>query len=371
MKPLRAAVVGAGHLGRIHARILAGLDGFRLVGVADPLEENRREVALAHQTQAYAGHRHLLGQIDAAVIATPTRHHHHVAMDLLRHGIHLLVEKPLAASREEAEELVDMARRQGAVLQVGHVERFNPAFAAVLPHVRDPKYIDSVRSGSFTFRSTDIGVVLDLMIHDIDLVLSLVRSPLRRVEALGVSIFGRHEDAANARLSFENGCTATLSASRASRTAARVMQIWSRQLFARVDFADRSAELVRPSDALLSRQLDVDHLLPEEKARLKENLFAEHLPLERIQAEPADALTAELLDFADSIRAGRAPRVTGEQGRDAIDVAEQILSKIAAHAWDGRPEGPVGPLAGPAPRIIRSPHWGLKTPTTSPRREAG
>jgi predicted dehydrogenase len=374
VKPLKVAVVGAGHLGRIHARILSGLEGFSLVGVADPLEASRRETAAAHHVEAFADYRQLLGRIDAAIVATPTRHHHAVALDLLACGVHLFVEKPLAATLAEAEELVDAARRHGAVLQVGHVERFNPAFAAVLPHVREPKYIEAVRRGGFTFRSTDIGVVLDLMIHDIDLVLSLVRSPLRSVEALGVSLFGRHEDIANARLHFENGCVASLSASRASHGAARTMQIWSRRAFAGIDFAARTASIVRPSDTLLRRELDVERLPAEEKAALKDRLMAEHLPLELIQAEPCDAITAELSDFAGSIRAGRAPRVSGEDGRDAIAAAEGILAQIAAHAWDGTPEGPLGPLMSPMPATIRGPHWNLnpRSPSTpAERREAG
>ncbi|HEV7221651.1 MAG TPA: Gfo/Idh/MocA family oxidoreductase [Pirellulales bacterium] len=374
MKPLRVAVVGAGHLGRIHARILSGLEGFSLVGVADPLEASRRETAVAHHVEAFADHRRLLGRIDAAVVAAPTKQHHAVALDLLAGGVHLFVEKPLAATLAEAQELVDAARRRGALLQVGHVERFNPAFAAVLPHVREPKYIEAVRRGGFTFRSTDIGVVLDLMIHDIDLVLSLVRSPLRSVEALGVSLFGRREDIANARLHFENGCVASLSASRASHGAARTMQIWSRRAFAGIDFAARTATIVRPSDALLRRELDVEQMSIEEKTALKDRLMTEHLPVEQIQAEPCDAITAEWLDFADSIRAGRAPRVSGEDGRDAIAAAERILAQIAAHAWDGAPEGPLGPLMSPMPSTIRGPHWKVNPRSPSPpaeRREAG
>ncbi len=374
MKPLKTAVVGAGHLGRIHARILSTLEGFSLVGVADPVEANRLETAATYQTEPFADYRQLYGRIDAAVVAAPTKHHHAVARDLLSHGIHLLVEKPLAATRAEAEELVDVARRNGALLQVGHVERFNPAFAAALPHVRDPKYIEAVRRGGFTFRSTDIGVVLDLMIHDIDLVLSLVQSPVRRVEALGVSLFGQHEDIANARLYFESGCIASLNASRASHSAARTMQIWSRRAFAGIDFASRTASLVRPSEMLLRREFDADQLSIEEKGRLKDGFMAQHLPVEQIQAEPCDAITAELVDFAGSIRAGRAPRVTGEHGRDAIAVAERILSQMATHAWDGDAEGPVGPQVLPMTPTIPSPHWkvGSRSPSTpNERREAG
>ncbi|HEV3023964.1 MAG TPA: Gfo/Idh/MocA family oxidoreductase, partial [Pirellulales bacterium] len=258
MRPLRVAVVGVGHLGRIHAQKLAGMEGVSLVGVTDPVEANRTDVAHTHDVQAFADHRQLAGLVDAAVVATPTRWHHAVAMDLLSRGIHLLVEKPLAPSEAECAELAVAARRKSLVLQVGHVERFNPALAAVLPHVRSPKYIEAVRRGPYTFRSTDIGAVLDLMIHDIDVVLSLVPSPLQRVEALGLSLFGRHEDVVNCRLTFADGCVAALGASRASRTSARTMHIWSRHGFAAVDFAARTATLVRPSETLLRRELDAE-----------------------------------------------------------------------------------------------------------------
>jgi predicted dehydrogenase len=370
VKPLRTAVIGVGHLGRIHTRLISGLDSFLLAGVVDPVEQNRLAVAAEYHTTAHASHDELVGQIDAAVIATPTRFHHHVALDLLRRGIHVLVEKPLAASLAEAEELVQAARQHGALLQVGHVERFNPAWSLALPHLREPKYIEAVRRGGFSFRSTDIGVVLDLMIHDLDLVLSLVRSEVRQVEALGVSIFGRHEDAANARLTFENGCVAALSVSRASPNASRVMQVWSRRGFASIDFSTRSATFIRPGESLLRREFDVDRLSPEEKQQFKDTQCAALLPMETLQAEPQDAITAELMDFADSIRQGRSPRVPGEHGRDALAVAEQILRKIETHAWDGVADGPVGPLAIPRTQIIPGPHWSRK-PLPAEHREAG
>lgn len=370
MKPLRVAVIGVGHLGRIHTRLISGLDAFSLAGVVDPVEQNRLLVAAEYSTTAYATHDEIAGQIDAAIIATPTQLHHQVALDLLRRGVHLLVEKPLAASLADAEEMVQAARQHGALLQVGHVERFNPAWSLALPHLREPKYIESVRRSNFSFRSTDIGAVLDLMIHDLDLVLSLVRSEVRHVEALGISIFGQHEDAANARLTFENGCVATFSVSRASPSAARVMQVWNRRGFTNIDFSSRTATFIRPGESLQRREFDVDRLSPAEKQQFKETQCAALLPIETLQAEPQDAITAELLDFADSIRQGRSPRVPGEQGRDALAVAEQILHKIETHAWDGVPEGPVGPFAIPRTQIIPGPHWSRK-PAPVEHREAG
>lgn len=372
MKPVRVAVVGAGHLGRIHARILAGLPETTLVAVVDPLENSRREVAAQHGVSAYAGHREILGQIDAAVIATPTRFHCQVAKELLAAGIHLLVEKPLAATTSQAAELVDLARRQGVVLQVGHVERFNPAFSAAEPYVQSPKYIEAVRRSGFSFRSTDIGVVLDLMVHDLDLVLSIVNSPVRRVDALGIALFGRHEDLVNARLSFENGCVATLSASRASHTAARLLHVWSAQGFTAVDMAARTVDLVRPSSAVRHGEIDVERLAPDERASLKDTFLHDHLPRQSVPVETADPLTSELTDFLTSIRTGRAPRVTGEAGLEAVKVAERILLQVQTHAWEGNPTGPVGSRVVAPPQILRGPHWHLK-PSEAPveRRKAG
>ncbi|MBL9123896.1 MAG: Gfo/Idh/MocA family oxidoreductase, partial [Planctomycetaceae bacterium] len=192
MRPLRLAVIGVGHLGKAHARIAAGLEEIELVGVVDPVAANRTQVAAAHGVQACAHHRELLDRIDAVVIATPTRFHHAVALDLAAHGVHLFIEKPLTATLAEADELLAVAERNGVLVQVGHVERFNPVLTGVLPQLREPKYIEACRASTFKFRSTDIGVVFDLMIHDIDLVLSLARSQVVNVEALGVSVFGEY-----------------------------------------------------------------------------------------------------------------------------------------------------------------------------------
>ena len=218
-----------------------------------------------------------------------------------------------------------------------------------------------------------MGVVLDLMIHDIDLVLSLVRSPVRKVEALGISVLGGHEDVANARLEFECGCVATLSASRVSYEAVRRMQVWSPRAFAahRLRRADRrrwSARAKRccggSSTSTRCRPTSVEHY--------QQHFAEEHLPRETQEFDAVDALALELHDFVDSIRTGRQPRVTGEAGRDAVAVAEQILARIHTHAWDDQADGPVGPLAVPRPRVIPAPHFTL-TPGALPlvRRDAG
>ncbi len=376
MKKLRTAVVGAGRLGGFHAQKLAALPDVELTAVVDPDPAARNRVAAACNTQALPDYRGLFGKIDAAVVAAPTQWHHKPALDLLNQGIHVLVEKPICSTSAEADELVETARRRQVVLQVGHVERFNPAFDAAASNAANPKYIEAVRAGQFTFRSTDVGVVLDLMIHDIDLVLSMVRSDVRKVEALGLSILGGHEDVANARLQFECGCVAVLSASRVSLEPSRRMQIWSSRGFSAVDFAARTATLVRPSETLLRREFDVDMLSPEQTEYYKAHLAEEHLPCEQLRFDAVDALELEAKDFVAAIRTPRAPRVSGEAGRNALAVAQQILGAIHAHAWDETIEGPVGPKAVPRPRIIPAPHFDMApapaaVPAAIVRKEAG
>jgi predicted dehydrogenase len=234
---------------------------------------------------------------------------------------------------------------------------------AAAAHVSDPRYVEAVRASGFTGRSADIGVVHDLMIHDIDLVLSLVDAPLVSVAALGLAILGRPEDVAQARLEFANGCVANLSASRVSfqPTPRRQMQIWGAESFAAVDFGVRSATVVHPCRAVLDRQFDFESLTVDEKSGFKDRVFQDILPVETLAVESRNALADEQRDFAESIRAGRAPRVTGQHGRNAVAVAEQILQAIAAHASPA-------PRTRPAPPILRGPHWTEPRPI---RREAG
>ncbi len=373
MRRVRTAVIGAGRLGGFHAQKLAAMEQVELVAVADPVPAQRNRVAAECGTRALADYRLLAAEkVDAVVVAAPTLVHHPIGMEFLSRGIHVLMEKPLAPNLAEADELVRTARAHGAILQVGHVERFNPAMTAAAPHVDSPKYIEAVRASNFTFRSTDIGVVLDLMIHDIDLVLSMTRSEVVRVQALGLSILGGHEDVAHARLEFECGCVASLSASRVSYHASRRMQVWSSIAYVDLDFASREAVVVSPSETLRRRQFDVASLSPDEMEHYRDHLMEEHLPRQVIQSPAVDALALEATDFIESIQTARHPRVSGEQGRNAVAVAEQILDRIHAHAWDDTANGPVGPLATPVPRVIPSPHWHLApSERTAQRREAG
>src|SRR5437870_9847778 len=277
MSRLRVAVIGVGNLGKEHARILSALPEVELAGIADVNSEQCQAVARRLGCRAFSSPRPLLHLADAAIVVVPTIHHHAVAGEFLRCGIPLLVEKPLAANLEQAESLVDLAQRHHALLQVGHIERFNPALEELQRTPLQPKFVQCERLGPFTGRSTDIGVVLDLMIHDLDVLLNLVRAPVRSVDALGVSVFGGHEDVANARLHFTNGCVAELTASRASYAVQRRMHIWGPEGFASLDFARRQLTLVQPSDQVRKHVLDPSKLDPAARAMVKDELFGRHL----------------------------------------------------------------------------------------------
>ncbi|NIL98431.1 MAG: Gfo/Idh/MocA family oxidoreductase [Planctomycetales bacterium] len=359
---IRLAVIGAGHLGRIHARLASRLPSFQLVAIADPLQEAAASLAEELGVEAHASHHTLLDRIDAAVIAAPTRHHGEIGVQLLNRGIHTLIEKPLAAHAAEASQLVACAEATKRVLQVGHVEQFNPVFNAVRQQIVEPKFIQARRFSGYSFRSVDIGVVLDVMIHDLDLILSLVDSPPVSFDGLGVSVMGQHEDAADVRITFANGCVAHLTASRVSYQQTREMQVWCPQAVVTMNFAEHSATVVRASESLREDLPDPESMTVQEKQRAKAELFEHYLPFEEIGVEPGNALLDELEDFADCIETGRSPRVTGSAGQKAVACCEAVLESIAGHAWDGRPDGRCGPFAALPPITIRPPHWHTEVP---------
>jgi predicted dehydrogenase len=349
MPRLRMAVIGVGHLGKEHARILAGLPDVELVGVADVNAEQAQAVARRCDTRAFPTYWPLLNLVDAATIAVPTTHHCSVSADFLRHGIPLLVEKPLAATLEQADALVDLARRHSVLLQVGHIERFNPAFEALQSRPLQPKFVECERLGPFTGRSTDIGVVLDLMIHDLDLLLTLVGAPVASVEGIGLSLFGAPEDVANGRLTFANGCVANITASRASPTPRRQLRLWAPEGYARLDFASRRLTLVQPSEQFRRHGPGAVQLDAAATALLKDQLFGRHLQVCELDCTGGDQLTRELQHFVTCVQTGSSPRVSGEDGRAALALATRILDSIRTHRWDGRADAPAGPCQLPAP----------------------
>lgn len=363
MKPIRIAVVGYGHLGKIHARILRTLPQFETVVVVDPSEAARTAAMEAGATCTAADHHAWIEQVDAVLLASPTKFHHAVARDFLAAGKHVFVEKPLTATVAEGEELVELARRHRAALQVGHVERFNPGWTALTSRVANPRFIEARREGMFSFRSTDIGVVFDLMVHDLDLIASLVGAPLVDVEASGTALLGRHEDIAFARLRFETGCVAIVHASRVAQAGIRTMRVQSDAALAAVDFQTRSLQLTHLGEPLRNGAIDVERMTPAEKAALKDSLTVDLLKTEKIESEPQDAITAELCDFADAIATGRSPRVSGTDGLTAVRLAEQILTAIHVEDASGDQEE--------RPSIVRPPHWHLRSPQVVRHREAG
>jgi predicted dehydrogenase len=359
MTKLRIAVIGVGHLGKIHARLLRGVEGAQLVGIVDPVEAARNAVAADLQVPAFADHRPLLGQIDAAIIATPTRFHHAVAAELLASGVHVLVEKPITPGVADAKELVSLAEQHSLVLQVGHVERFNPAFVAAQQHITDPKYIDVSRNAPYTCRSVDVGVVLDLMIHDLDLVLAITKSEIVAVEALGSSVFGPNEDWAQARLTFQNGCVANLTASRVSPTVQRSLSAHWEGGSANIDFAAKKANVISHVP-VLDEHIDVLRASPAEQTQIKERLFQDYLPLRELPVNDSNAILEEQRDFVSSIREFHQPQVSGRDGLRALDAAERILTSLAAHQWDGSSNGRIGPHHEERQSVLAGPHWQRK-----------
>ena len=306
---VRIAVVGVGYLGRHHARILASLPGADLVSVVDVNASRAHDVAAASGTRPLADFRDLLGHVDAVTLAVPTELHREIALPFLAAGVHVLVEKPMARSLAEADDMIQVAARTGAILAVGQTERFNPAVAAARRVLSDPRFIEVHRLGTFPERSLDIDVVFDLMIHDVDIVLSLVSSDVEAIEAVGVPVLTGRVDIANARLRFSNGCIANLTASRISRDRVRKIRIFQPMAYLSIDYAAQKLEVFR---------------------LVKGNGPAPSIEGGEVPIENEEPLKRELADFVEAIRERRPPIVTGEDGRRALALAQQIADKITS-----------------------------------------
>ena len=344
MSQLRVAVIGAGNLGRIHAKLLGEHRGVNLIAVADPSSQACDRIAKTIDTKTIRDYRELIGHIDAAVVATPTRYHHEVATDLLGHGIHTLIEKPITDSVTTAQDIVRIADRTGSVVQVGHVERFNPAFEAAVKNIGTPKFIQASRTSTYTFRSTDIGVVHDLMIHDIDLVNSMVGGDLIDSRAVGFSMFGGKEDMAQARLQYACGVVANLTASRCSFNAERTMQIFGTDGFAKIDFTESKVTSVKVPSWMKNREVDFFNLTEEQKQFVRESLFENVLPMKETVVERNNAILQEQADFIAAIRDDLQPRVTARQGARALEVAQRVIDSISSHQWQAGSMNSSGPL---------------------------
>jgi len=304
MDQVRVGIIGVGYLGTQHARILSYLEEAELKGVADIDFKKAVEIGNRHGVAYYQNYEEMMGEIDAAIVATPTSEHHSISLNLLQNGKSVLVEKPITETVEQGEELVREANSSGLVLQVGHLERFNPAVEAVETMIREPRFIEVQRLGSFSSRSLDIDVVLDLMIHDLDIIMALIKDEVSIIRATGIHVLSDKIDIANARLEFKGGCVATLTASRVHQGKVRKLRIFEPTVYYSIDYIDQEV-VVFPLDR---RQTDIKTL--------------------RIQKE--EPLKKELRNFLDCIRLGKTSKVTGEEGLRALRLAHGVLKEAQA-----------------------------------------
>lgn len=315
---LKAGVLGAGHLGKIHLRLLNESSKYELVGFYDPNKENAQKVAQEYGYTAFDSIQDLIDAVDVVDIVTPTLSHHDCAVQAIKSGKHIFIEKPISNSVEEAEEIIQLAKQYNVKGQVGHVERFNPAFTAVKDQFDSPMFIETHRLAEFNPRGTDVPVVLDLMIHDIDAILSVVPSKVKSVSASGVSVISDTPDIANARLEFENGCVANLTSSRISLKNMRKSRFFQKDAYISVDFLTKKCEVVKMKDAP-EKPGDFDMILQNAEGVKKQIYF------NNPDVQANNAILDELETFADAINNNTTPIVTLEDGTEALRIAYQII----------------------------------------------
>lgn len=308
-KKLRTAVVGVGYLGGFHAEKYAVLPDSELVAVVDLDRERAESVAVRLGTKSYTDHKDILGMVDAVSISVPTQCHFDVARDFLLQGTSILLEKPITTTLEEADELIRIARETGAVLQVGHLERFNPVVMALEGTLTEPRFIESIRIAPFKPRGTDVNVVLDLMIHDIDIIQHLIKSPIKRIDSIGAPVFTEEEDIANARIQFENGCVANVTASRISLKSERRMRIFQSDAYITLDFQNKKVAIFRKGDGEMFPGIP-------------------NVAIDQRELGQGDVLKTEIESFLAAVAAGTEPVVTGEDGRRALETALRINKKL-------------------------------------------
>ncbi len=309
MSALRTAVIGVGYLGNFHAQKYAALPDVELVGVVDSDPGRAAQVATALGTTPYSNHHELIGRVDAVSVVVPTQFHHAVARDFLAAGVHVLIEKPITVTIAEADELIAIADEKKVVFQVGHLERFNPALVALDDVLTAPLFIESVRIAPFKPRGTDVNVVLDLMIHDIDIIQHIVGSPVERIDAIGAPVFTGEEDIANARILFASGCVANVTASRISLKSERKMRIFQRDAYITLDFQNRKVLVAKKGSG---------ELFPG----------VPNVKVDERELGEADALKSEIESFIAAIREGHQPQVSGRDGRMALETALKINTAL-------------------------------------------
>jgi predicted dehydrogenase len=316
---LKAGVLGAGHLGKIHLKLLNQSEKYELVGFFDPIEENANKVSEEFGYKKFNSLQELIDAVDVIDIVTPTLSHFDCAKEAIEKGKHIFIEKPITKTVEEAETIIKLANKHKIKGQVGHVERFNPAFTAVKDSIKNPMFIETHRLAEFNPRGTDVPVVLDLMIHDIDIILSVVKSKVKSVHASGVSVISETPDIANARIEFESGCVANLTASRISLKNMRKSRFFQKDAYIAVDFFEKATEVVKMKDAP-ETQGDFDMILQNAEGVKKQIYF------ENPKIDANNAILDELETFADAIVNNTTPIVTLEQGTEALRVAHMIIN---------------------------------------------
>lgn len=308
-KQLKTAVIGVGHLGKWHADKYASHPNCDLVAVVDSDLSTAQEVADKYNAKASTDFKEILSQVDAISLVVPTSLHFKIAKECLLAGVHCLIEKPITETLEEATELVSIAREKNLVLQVGHIERFNSVMLGIDKELDDPDFIESTRLAPFTPRACDVSVILDLMVHDIDIILNLISSPIKQMSASGISVLTNEIDIANARIEFENGCVANVTASRISRKSERKLRIFQKDAYISADFQDKIVAVNRPGDKVSKTGFpEIEHA---------EQTF-----------DDTDALNLEILDFVQAITTGSKPKVSGEDGKRVLETALAISKLI-------------------------------------------
>ncbi len=325
---LKIAVIGVGHLGKEHARIYSDMPDVSLAGIVDISKKKGEEVAQRYNTKYYSSYKEILDKVNAASVAVPTKSHYEITKELLKNGIPVLVEKPMTGTLSEAEELIRLSKSNNTVLQPGYVERFNPAIQAIQKLNVSLKFIECHRLSPFTFRSADIGVVLDLMIHDIDIILYLSKSKVKKRDAVGVNVISNKEDIANARIQFENGCVANITASRVSFEPMRKIRLFSEDSYISLDYQKQEAMIYKKSPKLTLKSINVEDRDVSTIKDLKSFVFGELLKIERIKMDNQEPLKKEIESFVNCIKNGRNPVVSGEEGVEAIKTANIIKDEI-------------------------------------------
>lgn len=299
---LKVAVIGVGYLGEHHARIYSSMEGVELVGVVDTDKERADSIAEKYHTKAFYNYKDLLGKVRAVSIVSPTSLHYQIAIDFIRFNTDVLIEKPITTTVSQADSLIVESESRGVLIQTGHIERFNPAFRIMSEYVKNPRFIESHRTGPFVGRATDVNVILDLMIHDIDIILSLVKADVTDIRAAGAPVLTDHIDIANARIEFSNGCVANLTASRVSKEKMRKTRIFQPDSYLSLDYADQCLTMYR-------------RIMEDDSPKIIED---------KITPEKEEPLVAELKSFINAVNKGMTPLVTGRHGRDALSIALKV-----------------------------------------------